>query len=92
MVVFEAARAGTPVIASNSGGLCELVGRMAGVPVTPGSVGELVQAIERVWNDGSARERAQSAWRLNRGAHETAQHVAAIESIYGRVVARSHAA
>lgn len=92
MVVLEAARAGTPVIGSNSGGLRELMERMAGVPVTPGNVDELVRAIEQVWNHAAARERAGSAWRQHREAHETAGHIAAVESVYTRAVTRTRAA
>jgi glycosyltransferase involved in cell wall biosynthesis len=92
MVVLEAARAGTPVIGSNSGGLRALMEHMAGVPVAPGNVDELARAIEQVWNDAAARERAGSAWRLHREAHETAGHIAAIESVYKRAVTRTRAA
>ncbi|HET6463813.1 MAG TPA: glycosyltransferase family 4 protein, partial [Candidatus Krumholzibacteria bacterium] len=92
MVVLEAARAGTPVIGSNSGGLRELMERMAGRPVTPGNADELARAIEEVWKNAAERERAGSAWRLHRGAHETGAHVAAIESVYQRAVTRVRAA
>ncbi len=92
MVVLEAARAGTPVIGSGSGGLRELIPRMAGVAVAPGSVAELVRAMEQVCNDDGARERAGSAWRRHREAHETAGHLAAIEAVYRCVLARPVAA
>jgi glycosyltransferase involved in cell wall biosynthesis len=92
MVVLEAARAGTPVIGSNSGGLCELMERTAGLAVTPGNVDELARGIEQVWNDATARERAGRAWRLHGGVHEPAEHVAAIESVYTRAVTRTRAA
>lgn len=92
MVVLEAARAGTPVIGSDSGGLRELMEDMAGRPVTPGNVDELARAIEAVWKNATARDQAANAWRVGRGAHETAAHIAAIESIYQRAITRVRAA
>jgi glycosyltransferase involved in cell wall biosynthesis len=87
MVVLEAARAGTPVIASDRGGLRELMARTGGCAVAPGNPEELARAIDRVWNDPDMRERVGSTWRAHRAVHETEGHVTAIESIYRRVIA-----
>lgn len=54
LVVLEAMAAGKPAIASNIGGLPETVeDRVTGLLVRPGSVPELVEAIERLWSDSS---------------------------------------
>lgn len=58
LVALEAMAAGKPVIASNIGGLPEVVSdRVTGLLVRPGSVPELTEAIERLFRDhGLARE------------------------------------
>lgn len=86
MVVLEAARAGTPVIASDGGGLRELMRTTGGTAVAPGRTDELVRAIEQTWNDAAAAARARSAWSVHRAAHATDGHVRAVESIYARVM------
>lgn len=57
LVALEAMAAGKPVIASNIGGLPEVVAdRVTGLLVQPGSVPELVEAIQRLFSDhGLAR-------------------------------------
>jgi glycosyltransferase involved in cell wall biosynthesis len=54
-VLVEAMAAGTPIIASRTGAIPEVVGR-AGVMVTEGSTPELSEAIERVLSDQGSRE------------------------------------
>jgi len=58
LVALEAMAAGKPVIASNIGGLPEVVSdRVTGLLVRPGSVPELAEAIERLFHDhGTTRE------------------------------------
>lgn len=58
LVVLEAMAAGKPVIASNIGGLPEVVSdRITGLLVQPGSVPELAEAIDRLFHDhGMTRE------------------------------------
>lgn len=74
-VALEAMAAGKPVIASHVGGLPEVVrDRMTGLLVRPGSVPELVEAIERLTQDpdfaqtlGQAgRERAECEFNMER--------------------------
>ncbi|HEX6791941.1 MAG TPA: glycosyltransferase, partial [Candidatus Krumholzibacteria bacterium] len=94
MVVFEAARAGTPVIASRSGGLGELLDRMAGRAVPAGDAVALADAIHHAWraDDARMREQVRIAWARHGAAHATRAHLEAVEAVYRRVMAPAKAA
>jgi glycosyltransferase involved in cell wall biosynthesis len=66
---LEAMASGTPVIASNTTGLAEVVGD-AGLTVDPGSVEELAEAMSRILGDEQLRERLVAAG-LDRAARFT---------------------
>jgi glycosyltransferase involved in cell wall biosynthesis len=66
---LEAMASGTPVIASNTTGLAEVVGD-AGLTVDPGSVEELAEAMGRILGDEELRERLVAAG-LDRAARFT---------------------
>ena len=59
MSVFEAFALGTPVVASNIGGIPEQVRDGCGLLFEPGSVGELGQALQRMCTDRELRDRVR---------------------------------
>ncbi|MEQ1759724.1 MAG: glycosyltransferase family 4 protein [Vicinamibacterales bacterium] len=65
MVVAEAIAHGVPVIASDTGGIADIVGDDAGMVVPPGDVDALQQALRAVITDPARREAmAGGAWRV----------------------------
>tara|TARA_R110001592_G_scaffold66617_3_gene204614 strand:+ start:7042 stop:8073 length:1032 start_codon:yes stop_codon:yes gene_type:complete len=61
-VILEAMAAGLPVIASNTGGIPDIIeNEKTGILIEPGNAQELASAIERLANDQGLREQLQSA-------------------------------
>jgi glycosyltransferase involved in cell wall biosynthesis len=87
IVVIEAMAGGTPVIASRTGGIPEIVvDGESGILVPPGDPLALRQAIERLLQDADLRERMGQAAK-RRAAHFSAGAVAPqIEALYQRVL------
>lgn len=56
LVAQEALRAGRPLVATNVGGIPELVGRRAGILIPADDAGALVEAVARVLADPAASE------------------------------------
>jgi glycosyltransferase involved in cell wall biosynthesis len=84
--VLEAMASGRPVITTSIGGMIDMVddGR-SGLLVSPGSVGELGMAIERLLADGQERARL-GAGALERVRSFTATAVTGqLEAVYGKV-------
>ncbi len=69
MVVAEAVARGLPVVASDTGGIGQLLGRDAGIAVAVGDVDALTDALRHVLSDTSARAR------LAEGARRTRSHL-----------------
>jgi teichuronic acid biosynthesis glycosyltransferase TuaC len=65
-VVVEALNSGRPVIATNVGGIPELVDRDSGILVSPGSTSELgcaiVEGLKRSWDENAIATRADRSW------------------------------
>ena len=60
-VILEAMAAGLPVIASNTGGIPDIIeNEKTGLLIEPGNAQELADAIERLANDQSLREQLLS--------------------------------
>lgn len=84
IVIYEALTAGVPIVASNIGGIPDLVRNGTdGILVSPGDIKELATAIEELFDD-----RACLSW--SRAAYERAKefsmdrHLAAMQNIYHR--------
>ena len=56
IVLLEAMSSGRPVIASNVGGVSEIIRRGCGILVSPGNVNEMTEAILELLNDPGLRE------------------------------------
>jgi glycosyltransferase involved in cell wall biosynthesis len=81
---LEAAASGTPLVASNIGGLPDLVDDGAtGLLVTPGDEGELAGALRRLLADDSLRRAMSSAAEERAASFEVGAVVARLEEIYG---------
>ena len=90
IVALEAMAAGRPVIASNIGGLPDVVAHgETGLLVPPGDVAALAAAMRRLLADASLRERmgAAAAWRA--AGFRADRVVARIEQTYRRLLAGS---
>ena len=77
---------GTPVIASNTTGLAEVVGD-AGLTVDPRSVEELAEAMGRVLDDSELRERLVGAGLVRASEFTWARAAAATAGVYREVLA-----
>jgi glycosyltransferase involved in cell wall biosynthesis len=89
MAILEAAALGVPVVASDVGGIPELVtnGR-TGLLVPPGDPDALAGAVNRlVDHPESAARMGREAWARVRGRHDPQQHVAALLALYGQLSA-----
>ncbi|HKZ39807.1 MAG TPA: glycosyltransferase family 4 protein, partial [Candidatus Hodarchaeales archaeon] len=86
--ILEAFAAGKPVIASNLGGMSELVAHMErGLLVKPNNSQELASAMD--WMDGhpkEARKMGASAQEFVEKEHSAEHHYEKIISIYNRVL------
>jgi glycosyltransferase involved in cell wall biosynthesis len=87
-VVLEAMRAGKAVIASDVGGIPELVGADAGVLVPPDDVGALSDALTALASDTDLRDRLGAAASARVGAFHVDRVVRRIEAVYSDLLAR----
>jgi glycosyltransferase involved in cell wall biosynthesis len=86
--LIEALSAGVPVIATDVGGVRELVGS-AGQVVTPGSAAALARALDAVLADlPSARQRARSVITTIRSTYGTQRQGAQYDRLYRRLLRR----
>ncbi len=92
MVAIEPQGLGTPVIASNTGGLAELVihGK-TGLLVTPGDVNELAHAMQRLAdNKKEVAHMGQLAKRRFETQFKIEDHIKNVLHVYEDVIQRSH--
>jgi glycosyltransferase involved in cell wall biosynthesis len=89
--VLEAMACGCPVVASSGGALGEVVGD-AGLLVSPGSRGELAEAMVRVAKDRELRARLVQAGRSRAGAYRWERTAALTLEVYQEVASRRGAA
>lgn len=88
IVAIEAMRAGTAVVASDTGGLGELVDDgVTGVLVPPGDEGALARAIDRLWNDPATAAAMGSAAADAVGRYTPAQVAPLVEAVYDSALA-----
>jgi len=94
LVALEAMAAGKPVIASNIGGLPEIVSdRVTGLLVQPGSVPELTEAIERLFFDhGMTREMGFAGRERVLKDFTMEKHYEGLMEIYGEAIREHHGA
>jgi glycosyltransferase involved in cell wall biosynthesis len=87
LVALEAAMMGRPVVATNVGGLPEVVQHEAtGLIVDADDMGAFVRAIERLLDDPSAaREMGARARERALGRFAWPQHVGAYDALYRRL-------
>ena len=83
---LEAMASGTPVIASNTTGLAEVVGD-AGVTVDPRSAEDLAEAMGRILDDAALRERLVAAGLARASDFTWARAAAATAGVYRDVLA-----
>ena len=86
--ILEAFAAGKPVIASDLGGMTELVRqRERGVLVQPGNVEELAEAMRWMWSHpGELHVMGQNARQYVRMEHSEDQHYARLMEVYRRAL------
>jgi glycosyltransferase involved in cell wall biosynthesis len=90
IVVIEAMAAGKPVIASNIGGLADIVvDGETGLLVEPGDAMALCRAIERLLGDEGLRQRMGEAGRLRVEQYRASVVVAKIEQVYRDLLGES---
>ena len=94
LVALEAMAAGTPVVATGSGGLAEIVlDGQTGLSVKPGDASALAQAILRLAKDpGLANELVAGGSRFVRENFETEPLVDQVELVYDMILRRRQAA
>jgi glycosyltransferase involved in cell wall biosynthesis len=92
MVAIEAMMRGTAVVASNSGGLRDIVrDQETGLLVPPGDVGALSKALLTLASNQSLCERMGAAGRrVALSEYTTSGYVDRIEQIYGRLIGKGH--
>jgi glycosyltransferase involved in cell wall biosynthesis len=81
-VVLEAMRAGRPLVASDIGGIPELVGEDAGVLVPPNDVAALADAFSALATDAQLRDRLGAAASVRVDAFRVGSVVRRIEAVY----------
>lgn len=69
LIALEAMACGLPVVASNGGGVAELVDSSTGILVRPDSVASLCEGIEAIYRHDLARL-GENAWRKAREQHD----------------------
>ena len=90
IVAIEAMRAGTAVVASDTGGLGELVDDgVTGVLVPPGDVDALAQAIDRLWDDPATTDAMGRAGAVAADRYTPERVAPLIETVYETAVART---
>jgi glycosyltransferase involved in cell wall biosynthesis len=92
MVAIEAMMRGTTVVASNTGGLREIVrDQETGLLVPPGDVGALAKALLTLATNQSLCERMGAAGRrVALAEYTTSGYVDRIEQIYSRLIGKGH--
>lgn len=81
--MLESAALGTPVIASDVGGLPEMVRRLGGVQYAHGSAPDLARAVQALWNDEEERKRlSESGLQAAVREYNRDTHLQRIEQIY----------
>jgi glycosyltransferase involved in cell wall biosynthesis len=89
-VVLEAAAAGLPIIATDVGGIPEIVAGTDTALIEPGNVASLAAAMERVLTDGrQALDRAQRLRAAIRGRFSLCNMAGGVLDFYGECLARS---
>ena len=83
--VLDALALGIPVIASDTGGLTELVGDGAGVLVPPGDPGALAAAVARMLDDGELRARCIAAGRARVERYTVRRMAEGMRAVYDSV-------
>ena len=87
LVALEAMSAGRPVIASNIGGLPDIIrDEKDGILVEPGNVEELRDALARVVTDAALRSRLRAAARRRAGKFSAELIVPQIEAAYEEIL------
>ena len=87
MVVIEAMSAGRPVIASNTGGIPDILTHgVSGLLVTPGETESLQKAIELLLAEPEMREQMGKAAKLRSNEFSASQVVPRVELIYHSVI------
>jgi len=86
-VILEAMAAGLPVIASNTGGIPDIIEHeKTGILIEPGNAKELADAIERLANDQELRERLQSEAKEILPAFDISQTSQLYNDLYKKVI------
>ena len=83
MAALEAMARGRPMVAADSGGLPELIGRDRGIAVRGGDPGQLAEAIRSLFeNPLRAEEMGRRARSYTEAEHAPRNHLAALEQVY----------
>ncbi len=86
-VILEAMAAGLPVVASNTGGIPDIIEHEnTGILIEPGNAQELAEAIERLANDQELRERLQLAAKETLAAFDISQASKRYSVLYQDVI------
>ena len=86
-VILEAMAAGLPVIASNTGGIPDIIeNEKTGLLIEPGNAQELADAIERLANDQKLREQLQAEAKETLPAFEISQTSKLYKDLYTQVL------
>lgn len=86
-VILEAMAAGLPVIASNTGGIPDIVHHdETGLLIEPGNAQALADAIERIANDKALAERLQTTAKANLPAYDITQASKQYADVYKQVI------
>ena len=83
--VLDAMALDIPVIASDTGGLTELVGDGAGLLVPPGDAAALADAVARMLDDGELRQRAIAGGRARVERYTVRRMAEGMRSVYDSV-------
>ncbi|MES3023867.1 MAG: glycosyltransferase family 1 protein [Pseudomonadota bacterium] len=86
LIVLEAMACGLPVVASNGGGVAELVDQGTGILVAPDSVARLCEGIEAIYLADRARL-GENAWRKAQANHDWNQIVPQLLGRYAGLLA-----
>ncbi len=89
-VILEAMAAGLPVIASNTGGIPDIIEHeKTGILIEPGNAQALATAIEQVASNQDLRERLQLAAKNSLPSYEIAQTSKLYNELYKKVIIES---
>jgi glycosyltransferase involved in cell wall biosynthesis len=88
-VIIEAMRAGTPMIATQIGGIPDLVlNEQTGLLVAPGDAGALRAALARIASEQDLRLRLGEASRTHAASFLSSSVVPRVEALYAEVLGR----